>query len=548
MRKAVTNHQINIQQVAKERFGYEALRPGQETAVEAVLKGHDTLVVMPTGSGKSAIYQIAAYLIPGATVVVSPLIALQRDQVEAIAHQDIGEAAAVNATLASSKRQETFAQLEEGNLEFIFLAPEQFNLPETLARLEAAKPSLFVVDEAHCISSWGHDFRPDYLRLGQVVEALGHPRILALTATAAPPVRAEIVERLGMRNALTLVQGFDRPNITLKTMRFETEEEKQASLLAHVIQAEKPGIVYVATRKRTEELAKQFQAEGIRSLSYHAGMKATDREATQTAFMQDEVDVLVATIAFGMGVDKPNVRFVFHADISDSLDSYYQEIGRVGRDQAPAQAVLFYNPKDLNRRRFFSKTGQINPTNLEQTLHLLQKYAEPVALKELYRKTDLSQSKLRSAIRYLSELEVIETTTIGKVYLTEMPDLETVTTAAIESQERRQQFERSRLEMMRSYAELRNCRREYLLNYFGEKFSAPCDNCDNCINAASTASANVTNGHQPYPLDSRVSHAAWGEGTVMRYENNKIVILFDQVGYKTLDIQTALLRKLLSRV
>jgi len=274
---------LNLHQIAEEHFGYTSLRSGQEAAIQSVLDGRDTLVVMPTGSGKSAIYQIAAFLMSDSCVVVSPLIALQRDQVKAIEDQDVGEAAIVNSTIGETEREETFEQLEEGDLEFLFLAPEQFNSSETLDHLQTAKPSLFVVDEAHCISAWGHDFRPDYLRLGQVIEALGHPCILALTATAAPPVRTEIVERLGMRKAAVIVQGFDRPNIWLSVNRFENEDEKQESLINQVVQADKPGIVYAATRKRTEELAQRLEERGVRASFYHAGMKAADRKQAESA-------------------------------------------------------------------------------------------------------------------------------------------------------------------------------------------------------------------------------------------------------------------------
>jgi ATP-dependent DNA helicase RecQ len=535
---------VNLNQVAKKSFGYDSLRSGQKTAIQAVLKGHDTLAVMPTGSGKSAIYQMAALLIPGPTVIVSPLLALQRDQVKAIAGQNVGEAAVINSELNASEREATFETLEEGDLEFLFLAPEQFNQPETLERLQAAQPSLFVVDEAHCISSWGHDFRPDYLRLGTVIEALGHPRILALTATAAPPVRQEIIERLGMHNPKTVVRGFDRPNIYLAVERFEHDDEKQEALLGRLERLEKPGIVYVATRKRAEELTTTLEERGIRAAFYHAGMKKSDRHQTETAFMADETEVLVATTAFGMGIDKPNVRFVVHADISDSLDSYYQEIGRAGRDGEPASAILFYNPENLNLRHFFARSGQVNLEQVAQVADVLNEQSEPINPKDLQDRVDLSSAKLKTALHQLAEVGAVETLATGEVMATSnLTNPATAALAAHEIQEQRQQFERSRLDMMRGYAEVRDCRRGYLLNYFGEVFEAPCNHCDNC-KAGITAQES---DRQPFEINSKVRHKSWGLGTVMRYEGDKVTILFDSVGYKTLGLDLIRLRNLLQK-
>jgi ATP-dependent DNA helicase RecQ len=535
-----------IQKIARDRFGYDALRDGQLMAIQSVLAGHDTLAVMPTGSGKSAIYQIAAYLMPGATVVVSPLVALQQDQVDSIAAQDIGEAALINSTLNTAEREAAFVNLEAGDLEFLFLAPEQFNNPETLDRLQAVNPSLFVLDEAHCISEWGHDFRPDYLRLNTIVQALGHPRVLALTATAAPPVRQEIVDRLEMQNPKVVVRGFDRPNIWLGVLRFADDEEKQQSFLRWVAQAEKPGIVYVATRKRAEAVAEALQAEGMNAIFYHAGMKADDREHAQNDFMSGAADLIVATTAFGMGIDKANVRFVFHYDISSSVDSYYQEIGRAGRDGEPAQAILFYNPDDLKIRRFFASGGQIDAEDIEAVAALVQQQDEAIAPKQLLEQTELSQTKLRTALSRLDEAGVLETLPTGEVVPVEpAPDLCEATAAVLNAQERRQQFERSRLEMMRGYAEVRNCRRQYLLNYFGEEREELCGHCDNCQSGASTQQ---NQGYQPFPLNSRIAHKSWGEGLVMRYEDDKIVVLFDQVGYKTLETKMAVLHRLLTRL
>lgn len=534
-----------IEKAAQEYFGYDNLRPGQEAAIQSVLNGQDTLVVMPTGSGKSAIYQISAVELSGSTVVVSPLIALQKDQVDAIEKQSLGGAAQVNSTIREGDRQDAFDHLKTGALEFIFLAPEQFKNPETLEHLQAAKPSLFVVDEAHCISEWGHDFRPDYRRLEAVIEVLDHPTVLALTATASPPVRQGILEQLGMNDAHVIVQGFDRPNIWLSVERFEDDIEKQETLIKRVIKAEKPGIIYASTRKRAEELAVALSDRGINATAYHAGLKRQERDDTQTDFMSDEVEVIVATTAFGMGIDKPNVRFVFHYDISDSIDSYYQEIGRAGRDGNPANAHLFYNPKDLSLRRFFTG-GHLDLDQVAQVAVTIHKADAPIPLKDLQQEADLSQTKVMTALNHLEAAGVVEMLPTGEVVACEEPtDLSEALEEAAQADKQQQQFERSRLEMMRGYAEVRDCRREYLLNYFGEKIDTPCGTCDNCKAGITTEKDDRL---EPYPLDSRVKHKSWGEGTVMRYEGDKVVILFDEVGYKTLEVGMALLGGLLRRV
>jgi ATP-dependent DNA helicase RecQ len=544
-KRSKRSHKQQVHLVARERFGYESFRAGQEAAIKALLDGRDTLAVMPTGSGKSAIYQIAAVLIPGSTVVISPLVALQHDQVESITQQEVGKAAMVNSTVPSTERQEAFEALEEEELDFLFIAPEQFNNPETLDRLQNSKPSLFVVDEAHCISEWGHDFRPDYLRLGAVVNALGHPRVLALTATAAPTVRQEIVERLGMHDPQIIVQGFDRPNIWLAVKRFEDEAQKQQALLKWAVRVKKPGIVYVATRKKAEEVAQALCDEGVQAIFYHAGMKAKEREDAQTAFMNDEAEVIVATTAFGMGVDKPNVRFVFHYDISDSVDSYYQEMGRAGRDGEKALAILFYCPNDLNLRRFLTSSGQIDVELLEQVAITVQEQHQPINLRNLQAQTNLSQSKLTKALSRLEEVGAVESLPTGEVIASEQPpELSEATQEAARAQECYQHYVRSRLEMMRGYAEVRDCRREYLLNYFGETLEEPCGFCDNC---KAGVVVEEDSDSQPFPLNSRVVHSSWGEGQVMRYEGDKIVILFDEVGYKTFAVDFVRLRGLLKQ-
>ncbi len=519
--------------IARRRFGFETLHPGQEAAIEAIVSGRDTLAVMPTGSGKSAIYQIASLLRKGPTIVVSPLIALQHDQVESIQRHHLGDAAEVNSMVAAGERDEAMEEFEEDELEFLFVAPEQFHNQETLDRIKEAGPGLFVVDEAHCISEWGHDFRPEYLRLGAVVEALGHPPVLALTATAAPPVRQEIMERLHMRDPLVVVRGFNRPNIWLGVEKFHDERTKTRALLERVTETEKPGIVYVSTRKHAEEIVSELTERGVKAVAYHAGMKTHDRQAAQEAFMTDEAEVMVATTAFGMGIDKPNVRFVFHYEISDSVDTYYQEIGRGGRDGAPAKAILFYRAEDLGIHRFFAGGGKVTVEQVEQVAEVVEDHEASIEIEEIHEETGLTLTKVNAALTRLEEVGVVEALPTGEV---EEGQGETgrheAAEAAVLAQEHHRAFERSRIEMMRGYAEVWDCRREYLLNYFGEAFHDPCDYCDNC-NAGVTVAEDE--GNEPFPLNSRVRHGVWGEGLVQRYEGDTMIVLFDDVGYKTLD-------------
>jgi ATP-dependent DNA helicase RecQ len=532
-----------IERAGREVFGFEELRPGQAEAVRRVLDGRDTLAVMSTGYGKSAIYQIAALLIPGPTVVVSPLIALQRDQVEGLEREGTGGAAAVSSQVAASARREALEELAEGELEFLFLSPEQLSNEEVLADVVAAGPSLFVVDEAHCISEWGHDFRPDYLKLGAVAEAVGRPPILALTATASPPVRDEIVARLGMRDPEVIVRGFDRPNIRLAVERFHDARTKRRALVERVAGEPKPGIVYAATRRLAEELAAALAESGVSAIAYHGGMRRGDRTEAQEAFMHDRVDVVVATTAFGMGVDKHNVRFVFHSEPSDSVDSYYQEIGRGGRDGDPARAVLFYRSEDLGLRRFFAGGGHADEDQIRLVAETVAEHAGAVAASALLAETELSQSKLTTAVTRLEDVDGVAVGASGEVVATGVrADLDAVVEAAWREQLDRQEFDRSRVTMMGSYADTDGCRREFLLTYFGERFDPPCGRCDNC-EAGLVAGRH---GDRPFPEGARVVHTQWGGGLVQRYEEDAVVVLFDSVGYKKLGLDIVLERGLLT--
>jgi ATP-dependent DNA helicase RecQ len=336
-------------------YGFSGFRPGQEEIVAAVLGGEDVLAVMPTGSGKSLCFQLPALARRGLTLVVSPLIALMRDQVAQLVELGVS-AAALNSASEPFERQQVAHALRDRSLRLLYVAPERLTREDTLAMLKEARVDLFAIDEAHCVSQWGHDFRPEYLRLREAGEALGGVQTIAVTATADAPTRADVVERLFLRRPRVFVRSFDRPNLFL-AMR---PKGNATRLLAERLEmhANESGIVYCASRRRAEELAREFSAPGRRALPYHAGLDHAVRSRNQDAFLQEDGVVMCATVAFGMGVDKPDVRFVFHADMPSSIEAYYQEIGRAGRDGLPADTFTLYGAGDIElRRRQIAESG-----------------------------------------------------------------------------------------------------------------------------------------------------------------------------------------------
>jgi ATP-dependent DNA helicase RecQ len=522
-----------VSEVANAALGFENLRPGQETAAAGVLAGRDVLAVMPTGAGKSAVYQIAGALVPGVTVVVSPLIALQQDQVAAIG-DGLGGARQINSSMTDVERRRAFGDFGDGKIEFLFVAPEQLANDDTLERIKAIGPSLFVVDEAHCISAWGHDFRPDYLRLSSFIEALGRPQILALTATAAPPVRREIVEQLDMRDPVIVVSGFRRDNIHL-TVETCADHEHRAALVDRALATAGTGIVYVATRRQAEELAAEIAAGGKEAAAYHAGLVRSERDSVHQRFLEGGELVVVATIAFGMGIDAPHVRFVLHADPPESLDAYYQEFGRAGRDDGPAEAVLFRTRQGAGGRRFFAGTAELPLDVLATVAEAAQAAVEPIPAASLAAVAKASESRLTVALDRLQRVGAVEVDGNGCVAWTGEASVEELVEEAAADHDRYRTTDRTRAEMMQRYLETDQCRWRAILGYFGQPSDENCGHCDNCDRGVPDEDAG--GDAALFPLGTRVIHARFGAGDVVAYEVDTMTILFDDAGYRSLSVE-----------
>jgi ATP-dependent DNA helicase RecQ len=526
-----------VRKVARERLGFEDLRGGQEEVIRLVLEGHDVLSVMPTGSGKSAIYQIVGAMVGGATVVVSPLIALQKDQVESIGESRLPAAAVINSTISAGERRAAFEKLRAGKLEYLFLAPEQLANEETLAEVRGGKVSLFVVDEAHCVSEWGHDFRPDYGRLGAMIEAVGGERgvrVLALTATASPSVREDVVKRLKMKRARTVVWGFDRPNIYLEIERCPDEETKKRLIVDRVRDGEKPMIVYAGTHAHAEEIVGMLGEQNVEVACYHGGMKKDARTEAQDRFMTGGCDIVVATNAFGMGVDKADVRTVIHYDVSESLDSYYQEVGRAGRDGEPARALMLYRPEDLGMRRAMASQGMITEEHVGEVIAALEEAGGAGTAGEIAEGSEISEGKVEKVLNRLAEAGVVKVGPTGEaVAKSGKVDVKQVAEGAVREQELYREYRRARVELIKEYAETEECRRKFVLNYFGEEYAGLCGACDNCKSGLADR-ALTRSRENPIEAKARVRHKKYGEGQILRYEGDKVVVLFDKEGQKEL--------------
>lgn len=366
----------------QERFGYPAFRAGQESAVASVLSGRDTLVVLPTGGGKSLCYQVPALVLPRLTVVVSPLISLMKDQVDALASRGI-PATFVNSTLSSAEIAVRLARVSRGDVRLLYVAPERFDSGATADRLRAVGVSLLAVDEAHCISEWGHDFRPSYLRIADVRERLGWPPVVALTATATQHVRVDIARQLRLENAETIITGFDRRNLHYHVVPTRNDEAKDTALIDILKSRAGVAIVYASTRRNVERVTQTLERSRITVAAYHAGLDDARRHEVQNAFMNEQVRVIVATNAFGMGIDKPNVRIVVHHSMPGTLESYYQEAGRAGRDGEPSDVFLLHAFQDRFTHEFFIKGAYPARTLIERVYKRALEIAGPEGDTEL---------------------------------------------------------------------------------------------------------------------------------------------------------------------
>jgi ATP-dependent DNA helicase RecQ len=547
-------------------FGERTFRPGQREAIDAVLAGHDALVIMPTGAGKSRIYQIAALLLPGTALVVSPLIALMRDQMHDLHGRGYPGAAVLHSQVPAAEQHETLKALRDGRLHLLYLTPERCASEEFLSVARQARISLLAVDEAHSISEWGHDFRPEYQLMDDAARALGRPPLLALTATATPPVREEIIERLGLHRPHLIVRGFDRPNLFYEVYPVADEREKQRRLLELVGTAPPPyptplacrlaeasagrGIVYTALTRTARSLSQALNRAGVHAAYYHGKLKAGQRNAVQARFSDGAVRAIAATNAFGMGVDLPDLRFIYHHDVPASLEGYYQEAGRAGRDGAFARCALLFSREDLSRAAFMSGSGAVSLPDLAQVAQVVSD-----ASSRGMTRTAIAAASGLSASRVVRTLELLVAT--GAVaerrgrYRPRALDAARVQ-QALERDESRQARARTKLEMVRAYATVDSCRRQFLLQYFGE-FDAPdrCDMCDRCVPRTngrliqSETRAPAVESSGPFHAGDPVEHETWGEGVVQHTGGGKVTVHFPTSGYRTLDLITVMESKVL---
>ena len=480
----------------RDYFGFRKFRPGQAEAVNAALEGRDTLVVMPTGSGKSLCFQLTAIALEGITVVVSPLISLMKDQVDHLLDNGV-YAVGMNSTLTPPERIAAEKAIARGWTPIVYVTPERLADPRFRELLRGRKVELFVVDEAHCVSQWGHDFRPDYLALREAIDDLGRPPIMALTATATPDVIQDILSQLRMPDAAVVHTGFYRSNLELSVVQIRGEMEKREVLLKQLEQTEGTGIVYTATIKAVEELTVFLKALGLEVDGYHGRLSARRRAEAQDRFMADKFKALIATNAFGLGIDKPDIRFVLHYHLPGTTEAFYQEFGRAGRDGERARSALLYDPDDRKLLRFFQTKSYPNGddlNNAHHTLKLLHDRPQPPTLPEILAIAPLSAGRMKVCLSLFTAGGIVRYEPGGRYRLLR-PDMtrdEVVRTG--QSYRDRQDRDLRKHEEIVGYAESRSCRWQTLLVYFGGEGlpDEHCGHCDHCKRWAETGRAEKT--------------------------------------------------------
>jgi len=481
--------QLDLNAALRQHFGFTSFRVGQREAIEHALARRDALVVMPTGSGKSLCYQLPALVLDGTTIVISPLIALMKDQVDALTASNKA-ATFINSTLTTQEQNARLLRLARGEYKIVYVAPERLRNADFLGALTQTRVGLLAVDEAHCISQWGHDFRPDYQHIREFIPRIGKPPVFALTATATPHVQSDIIKQLGLARAEKIVTGFNRPNIRF-TVRYTPSEADKLRELQSQVAANANGIIYAGTRRETEEVAEFVnEVAHVRAAHYHAGLDDETRTRTQDEFMRGALPVIVATNAFGMGVDKSDIRFVIHYSLPATVEAYYQEVGRAGRDGNPARGVLLYSPQDRALQEWFIENDA--PTR-EQTAALyraLPHGASRISPLDLQRETGMNDTKLKVALRQLESAGALER--LGDDHgamLVKVAALARLDLSASEKEiERFRESKREKLAQMIRYAETNACRRRFILDYFGDPSSADApDCCDNHVVLSQTS-------------------------------------------------------------
>ncbi|PZR59627.1 MAG: hypothetical protein DLM50_00510 [Candidatus Meridianibacter frigidus] len=526
---------MDFRAALSEKFGFETFQPGQEEVVARVIAGVDTLAILATGAGKSLTYQLPALLLEGTTVVVSPLIALMKDQLDMLTERGVTEVVALNSTLSEEQELACLERVRTGKIKIVFVTPEKLEDEAFLKLLETLHIPLFVVDEAHCISHWGHDFRPAYLALGHVIEKLGRPAVLALTATATPAVREDILQQLGIPNTKPIVKGFDRPNLVYEVRRAESENDKYKILrsLFENDDLEGTGIIYTATIKNAHEVQKYLQdALDIPAAVYHSKLQKQERVSVHELFMNESIRAVVATNAFGLGIDKSNIRFVVHYDLPGSVEAYTQEAGRAGRDGDPSRCILIYRTSDTRVQNYFLTGKYPDVEEVQKVFGTLEYFATQtggVSLTDLRKISQLPLTKLKVILALLKKSGFIETSSRSKYVLTDAALKNRALVLNLANYETKKSYDQSKLAMMLQYAETSSCRRRFILNYFGEDYDAPnCGACDNCVRGRSRV------GESGFRMGDVVLHPKLGQGTVERTEKDLVTVLFPAVGYKTL--------------